>query len=350
MVIQVSQSDPGLISLATKNYNGIVKYGAAIPVTMVTAPQVLAAKTALQNAAADFQEKRDDLQQSYDLFHPGMEDLTTWLVTVRSVFGRILGESWSAAWAAAGFINNSTAVPADHMKKIQLASSLQIYLTKNPSSQRADMQVTADVASDYVTTMASLQVEVTDAKEALRVSDLVRQPARATLQDLISTLLANLKKKLAANDPRWVTFGFPIPTSQRTPAAPQDVVVSTDSTGATIVTCPPVPLATRYRCRYLIVGVDTKYRLAFSGADPMGMISSIAPGTTIQVIMQAVNGNAQSVASEPVVFTTAAAPVISAPAAVQPEVMSFSAAVPASNGNGKSNANGNGSRIPARVS
>ena len=80
------------------------------------------------------------------------------------------------------------------------------------------------------------------------------------------------------------------------------------------------------------------------------LITSIAPGTTIQVIMQAVNGDAQSVASQPVVFTTPAAPVTSAPAAVQPEVMSFSAALPASNGNGKSNGNGNGSRIPARLS
>ena len=345
MTVQVSQSDRGLIALATKNYNGIVKYGSAIPVTMVTAPQMLAAKTALQNSAADFQEKRDDLQQSYNLFHPGMDDLTNWLVTVRSVFGRILGETWSAAWAAAGFINNSTAVPDDLMSKIQLASSLEIYLTKNPSMQRPDMQVTADVAGDYAGTMASLQVEVTDAKEALRVSDLVRQPARATLEDLISTLLANLKKKLAPDDPRWVTFGFPIPTSQRTPAAPQNVVVSTDSAGPTIVSCPPVPLATRYRCRYLIVGVDTKYRLGFSGPNPMGMITSIAPGTTIHVIMQAVNGDAQSVASQPVVFTTPTAPVTSAPAVVQPDVMSFSAAVPASNGNG----NGNGKHAVSRL-
>lgn len=80
----------------------------------------------------------------------------------------------------------------------------------------------------------------------------------------------------------------------------------------------------------------------------MGMITSVAPGMTVQVTMQAVNGNAQSVAGEPVAFTIPVTPVTSAPAVAQPELLSYAAVAPGTDGNGKTN--GNGSRIPARVS
>lgn len=76
-----------------------------------------------------------------------------------------------------------------------------------------------------------------------------------------------------------------------------------DSAGAVIVECPPVPLASWYRCRMMILGVDLKYRMVFSGSTPLGKIMTVQPGVTVQLVMQAVNGGAQSVASEQVVFT-----------------------------------------------
>lgn len=265
-----------------------------------------------------------------------MDELKEWLVTTRVVLGRSLGEKWSAAWAAAGFINNSTAVPADNMSRIALATSLETYLTNNPDEERTDMNVTADTAGTMAETLQGLQAEVTDAKEALKTSDALRQPARAAAVSVISTLIANLNKKLAPDDPRWIAFGFPMPASQKTPAAPQNVSVALDSTGAMIVTCAAVPLATRYRCRMLIVGVDTKYRLVFSGPQPLGQITSVQPGVTVQIIMQAVNGSAQSVASEPVVFTV---PVVSAPTEAKTDLAQPApVATVASNGNGKRSA------------
>ncbi len=303
MLLRVPTSDRGLVALLMKNYNGMVKYGTAIPVTMLAAAQILAAKNALQAAASAYQAGRDDLKASYDLFHPGMDELSTWLVTTRAVLGRSLGETWSAAWAAAGFTNNSTAVPRDGMSRIALATSLETYFTNNPPEERADMDVTAEVAGTMAETMAGLQVEVMDAKEAVVAADAVRKPAEKAAAELISTLLANLHKKLPGDDPRWIAFGFPLPASQKTPAAPHNVSVTVDGTGAMIVECPLVRLATRYRCRLLIVGVDTQYRLVFSGVDPLAKITSVLPGVTVQIVMQAVNGGAQSVASEPVLFT-----------------------------------------------
>lgn len=72
-----------------------------------------------------------------------------------------------------------------------------------------------------------------------------------------------------------------------TPAAPQNVTATLAENGAIIVQC--VPLATRYRGRMLIAGIDTQYRLAFSGVDPMDSIAGVQPGVTVQIVMQAVN-------------------------------------------------------------
>ncbi len=59
-----------IYNLATKMYNGIVAKGAAIPVTMVTAAQMLSSKTAFKNAEATFNASRNALRNSYGVFKP----------------------------------------------------------------------------------------------------------------------------------------------------------------------------------------------------------------------------------------------------------------------------------------
>ena len=62
----------------------------------------------------------------------------------------------------------------------------------------------------------------------------------------------------------------------------------TDDTGAVVVQCDAVPLATRYRWRMLIVGVQTEYQLAASTTEPLASIGDVAAGQTVQIIVQAV--------------------------------------------------------------
>jgi hypothetical protein len=247
-------------------------------------------------------------------------------------------------------------VPHDNTSKIVLASSLETYFTNNPDNERADSDVTAATAGVMAETMQGLEIEVMDAKQALRTAEGVLNPARATAKNVISTLSANLNKKLAPDDPRWIAFGLPMPASQKTPVAPQNVSVTMDMTGAMIVSCPAVPgPVTRYRGRMLIVGVDTKYRLVFSGVEPMGRITTVQPGVTVQLTMQAVNGNAQSVASEPVIFTvpnvghalTLAYSGAEKPALLALEAPATTTDKPHKNGNGTSK---NGRRSVSRVS
>jgi len=103
----------------------------------------------------------------------------------------------------------------------------------------------------------------------------------------------------------------------------------------------------------MILGVDTKYRLVFSGPEAMGLISGIQPAVTVQIVMQAVNGGSQSVASEPVLFTVPPVAAVTTQPAISEAVLAPLAAISPngnSNSNGNSNGNGNGSHAVSRLS
>jgi hypothetical protein len=332
-----------IYNLATKNYDGIVAIGAATQVTMVTAPQLLTSKSAFMNAETAFNTARNTQRNAYLVFKPAMGALYDWLVGARAVLTLQLGDQWSAAWAEAGFVAPSTAVPESTEGRIALGRSLAIYFTDHPSAERPDDDVTAAKAIELTDAAVAGQNGVATAKQTLRNADGARRPARKDLLYLMSTLVANLNKKLAPSDPRWLAFGLQMPSTPTTPAAPENVIAMLAEDSAIIVQCDPVALATRYRGRMLIVGVETKYQLVFSGPEPMGRITGVEPGVTVQIIMQAVNGSSQSMASDPVLFTMPLAQADTRPTALVAEMAPLAAIAP--NGNG----NGNGSVAVSRI-
>ena len=114
-------------------------------------------------------------------------------------------------------------------------------------------------------------------------------------------LIQILGMMLAPNDPRWSTFGLTLPSVSRTPGRPQNVVALAQPDGVIAVSCDAVPTATRYRWRMKIEGVDVNFRLAASTLIPSASLTGIAPGQVVAIIAQAVNGDKQGAASDPVV-------------------------------------------------
>src|SRR5712691_7372963 len=136
-----------IYNLATKMYNGIVAKGAAIPVTMVTADQMLSSKTAFKNADDVFNAARNTRRNAYQVSNPAQKALRAWLVVVRTVLAGRLGKRWSAAWAEAGFVAPTTAVPDTVEGRIALGLALVNYFTNNPSYEVPNMEVTAKKAT-----------------------------------------------------------------------------------------------------------------------------------------------------------------------------------------------------------
>ena len=300
---------------------------------MVTAPQMLASKTAFKNAEDAFNAARNTVRTAYQTFKPAMTVLYNRLVVARRALVTQLGDQWSAAWAEAGFVAPSTAIPDTIEAQIALGLSLATYFTNHPDAERPDDFVTAAKATELTTAATAGQTAVATAEQTLKTADETRQPLRIDLLKLMATLIDNLKRKLAPDDPRWLAFGLRMPSTPTTPGQPQNVTATLAEDGAIIVQCDPLPLAARYRGRMLIVGLETKYRLVFSGTHPLGSITGMEPGVTVQIVMQAVNETSQGVASEPVLFTMPESAKPQAPSA-DAELAPLAAA--GTNGNGSS--------------
>lgn len=177
-----------------------------------------------------------------------------------------------------------------------------------------------------------------------------RRTAYDALVKGMRSLIADLGEVLANDDPRWLVFGFQMPATISTPGRPGTIAVSTDATGSLVLQCPPVPLATRYRWRTRLVGLQTDYLLAASTTQPLAVIPGVPPGQAVEIIVQAVNGNLQGVPSDPVLFILPALATVlagMAPPVTATELVPRAGGVKVTNGaNGH---HGNGHAVATRI-
>ena len=336
-----------LIGLGNKMYVGMGKTGPSVPVTMVTEEQVLTDLNAFIAAENGFNAARSAAHAASDLYQTTLGEVYAWLQAARNVLVPKLGLRWSTAWAQAGFINGSTAVPRRLEDRLALVLALFAFFRDNPSYQVASLDVTSAKATEKRDAALVAQSAWADAEMLQKDTFETRTAAYDTLVATMRTLISNLERKLGPNDPRWLAFGLNQPGMNQTPGKPVNVTAHIDGSGAIIVTCDAVPLALRYRWRMLLVGVQTEYVLAARSVDPMGMIAGVMPGQLVRIIVQAVNGNLQGVASDPIEFTMPLAHEPTPPAAPAPVLEQ---ALTAPQGNGTStNGHANGRRQSARL-
>ncbi len=340
---------------AAKMANGIDQVGPSIPVTAITAALMRSNRTAFNTAENEFNKGRKTVSDAYVTYHAADDAVSEWLGTTRSVLAGSFGQRWSTNWAAAGFVNHTTRIPAQIGNRIALTNSLAEFLGDNPSYEVASLNVTADYGdSVYQQAMAS-QNGVETAEQELLDLDTARGTARTTVVGGMSALVKNLEGKLAGNDPRWLNFGLSMPASRVTPAKPTGLALSLSGDDTIQALCDAMPLATRYRWRMRTVGPGNTFKLVASTTEPLALITPVPMGTKVEIIVQAVNDGLQSVACDPVTITIpsaeTAAPTAATVANEEAELAPLLAISPNTTGNGNGNGNGNGKshRVPARV-
>ena len=343
-----------LILLGEKMQEGVTKYGQQIPIVLVTATQVGTDTSAFATADAAFNQGRSARQTASDAYQATLGPLYDWLLAARNILATHFGTRWTTEWAQAGFINNTTAIPSRIADRMGLALSLVQFFTKNPSYEVPTMNLTAAKGAALRTAVLTTQAALMAAEASLKNSGDTWQAAYDKLAATMRDLIRNLDSKLADDDTRWLAFGLPMPSTITTPGQPVNVAAHQDGTGATIVQCDAVPLALRYRWRVLVVGVDTAYRLADSTTEPMGSVGGIEPGRLVRIIVQAVNGNLQGIASEPIEYRIPSPPPKAAVAQLPLSVAQTTSTAVIANGNGNgqrhANGNGNGSGAVSRAS
>ena len=340
-----------LIELGTNMLAGLTLLGTTLKITQITPAEFQADLTAFIDSDNDFNAGRSSQQEASDAAQASIGAIGDWLGVVRGVLTASFGIRWNTMWAQAGFVSNSTAVPRNANARIVLASRLVAFFTAQPTYQVASLEVTAAKGAVLVDTAQT-------AKQALAAQEValgdVRQTWDGAYRDLtveMRDLIKLLSVAMEDNDPRWVSFGLKIPAANTTPAQPLNLTAHTDDTGAIVVQCDPVALATRYRWRMMFVGVETNYKLATSSVAPLGTISDVQPGQLVQILVQAVNGNQQSVASEPLKFRMPPAQSFARSRTVEVQASAAHDDFPDAAGNGKGSVSVTGltHRLPART-
>ena len=80
------------------------------------------------------------------------------LGNARKRLTKFLGETYSLEWGAAGWPNNSTAVPDSQDERFNLIVSLQAYFTAHPAHESVDMDATAALADAKHTAISNARI------------------------------------------------------------------------------------------------------------------------------------------------------------------------------------------------
>ena len=332
-----------LIGLATNMLAGLTSQGTPLGITQISPAGFQSALESFIGADGAFNAGRSAKQSALDSWTSATGALYDWLVVVRTVLAGRFGSRWSTMWAQAGFTNTKCAIPSRIENQMGLALSLVGFFTANPTYQVAAMLVTAAQATALRNAALSAQQGVLQADLQQDEAGTGWTAAYDALVSLMRSIIKILEATITGDDPRWLAFGLNMPATNTTPGKPQGLTATVDERGAILVQCEAVPLAKRYRWRMLLMGVQTQYQLAAKSTEPVATISDVLPGQTVQLIVQAVNGALQSVASDPVVLTLplakghAAEPKAAAPA-------ERTLVLTGANGNG----NGNGHALHSR--
>jgi hypothetical protein len=328
--------------LGEKIKAGLTALGVSLGITQITTASFGALLAAFNAALGVYNSARSSRRQAYDLFHSKEADLVSWLKVVRGILTGDFGNHWNTMWAQTGFTAPSTAIPRRLQDRIALVQKLAVFFTENPSYEVPDKDVTAAEATALRDAVLAAQDPLQTANVALKAAAGVLQSTQTALVKNMRFLVKILSGTLGRNDPRWEGFGLNIPGTDTTPAAPTGLRVTLMESDI-LLECDATALATRYRFRRKIAGVDNSFKLVATSPAPMAMLEGVAAGLTMEFIVQAVNGPSQSVPSDSVTITT----VVTSASAAAPKAISSEELAPLAAISPNGNGNGNGIALPA---
>ena len=298
-----------LIKLGNKMAGGLTALGQSLNITQLSAATLQAQLNAFANAQTDFNTTRDARQAASALCTDSHTAIYEWLLKARDVLLPYLGRSWSAAWIPAGFTDHSTAVPKYVGDQLNLLGLISTFFTANPNYEDAAIGVTGTAGTTLKTNSEAADTALHVAKTLAATKKDARDAALEALKGSMRMLVRILDELLDADDPRWATFGLNMPDADTTPAAPINLTANFADGPVLLAACDAVPLATRYRWRIKLVGLETEFRLAASTKSPLAQIDKVLPGQSVELMVQAANQTSQSVPSGSVFVTL---PVLSA--------------------------------------
>lgn len=130
------------------------------------------------------------------------------------------GGQFSSNWQAAGWPDDSTAVPDTQDKRFTLLNAMKNYLTTNPASESADFGVTAAACTAAHSAISNARAAVNTAEFNQSGAKKDHKEAYKSLRRRVRGFITELGTLLADDDLRYELFGLNVPAN---PSAPEGI-------------------------------------------------------------------------------------------------------------------------------
>jgi len=222
--------------------------------------------------------------------------------SARRVLANNLGETWSNAWTATGFPDQSTAVPTTQTKRQALLLSLKKFFAANPAYEvnTPKLVVTSAQADVLFQALSAARVAASDGNTDAGEKKTARDAAEQTLRDRLSGLISELGQLLDDTDPLWLAFGLNEPGATNLPDSVDGLVLTAGPAGIVVLHWNNASRATRYRVFKQIDGVDTIPVNITTVTDSDATLTGQPSGKTLKIYIIAANDAGQAAPSETV--------------------------------------------------
>lgn len=211
------------------------------------------------------------------------------LTAARDRLKQIFGNEPGEAWQAAGWPDNSTAVPATSEKLLPLLNSVKIYLTNNAGQEIPALGVTAANMNTLHTALSNAVSARNLHADTRGTAKDARDASANKMRLRLRGLIGELEQLIDPLSPHWLTFGLKRPGAPDSP----DAVTGTQAIplgGAKLrVKCNAAPRAEYYQIWIQIVGADPELHLVESPTEPDKILENLPVGATVKAQMRAVN-------------------------------------------------------------
>lgn len=274
--------DDVMLALAEDMADGCHDHEVAVGIKQNTETVMRAAITAMKSAKLDLANLKMAINTKSAAVKTADESAVTVLTNCRLRFIKLYGYSFNAGWEAAGFPNQSTAVPRTPDKRFTTIGNVAAYLTATPASESVDMDVTAAICSAAHTSLSTARHDLDTAETALSNGLRARDAAVTALRKRVRSLIAELTLLLADDDPLWESFGLNIPANPTPPEAITSLTATALGGGKVLLQWPYATRMGGTRVLALHQGVDTDF-ISLGTVNGLTMlVEDETPGVTIQ--------------------------------------------------------------------
>ncbi len=286
-----------LFALCDRMIAGLNTYQVALDVKQNTKPVMEAAQGAGETGSFNYDDavaNKTPLQAAQDAQFALVK---AFLADTRGVLVHFLGGTYTQQWGAAGFPDNSTAVPQTIDKCLALAGQLKLYFTAHPTQENAPLNVTAARADALHTSFDTAIAAVDNGDTVAGQKKVLRDTAVTALRKRMTGLIHELEQLMAGDDDRWYAFGLNPPAGATMPDVPTGLALIAGPPTIVLASWTVAARAARYRLFKQVVGVDPVFVFVDLFYDTSATVSGLPTGATVKMRVTSVNDAGESAPS-----------------------------------------------------